>query len=113
MRRGVGTRDGCVFVLRVCMLCGERLSMVCTPCIRAASHPRLRPQLSAPCPSCAARERIIGWYHTGPRLRESDLDIHALFASYCDNPVLVITEVQVRGSVLDLRMSLLASRCSR
>uniref|UniRef100_A0A1D2A8M2 MPN domain-containing protein n=1 Tax=Auxenochlorella protothecoides TaxID=3075 RepID=A0A1D2A8M2_AUXPR len=44
-----------------------------------------------------ARERIIGWYHTGPRLRESDLDIHALFASYCDNPVLVITEVQPKA----------------
>ncbi|KAK2075724.1 26S proteasome non-ATPase regulatory subunit 7 B [Prototheca wickerhamii] len=43
-----------------------------------------------------ARERIIGWYHTGPRLRESDLDIQALFSTYCHDPVLVITEVQPR-----------------
>ncbi|GAB4822079.1 hypothetical protein N2152v2_009125 [Parachlorella kessleri] len=41
-----------------------------------------------------ARERIIGWYHTGPRLREADLDIHQLLANYCENPVLVICEVQ-------------------
>jgi 26S proteasome regulatory subunit N8 len=41
-----------------------------------------------------AREKIIGWYHTGPRLREGDMDIHRLMSSYCDNPVLVICEVQ-------------------
>lgn len=46
---------------------------------------------------CAARERIIGWYHTGPRLREADLDIHDLIARYCDDPLLLICEVQVRG----------------
>jgi hypothetical protein len=46
--------------------------------------------------SPAARERIIGWYHTGPRLREADLDIHQLLSNYCDNPILVISEVQVR-----------------
>ncbi len=53
-------------------------------------------------PSCttahpyAARERIIGWYHTGPRLREADIDINELIGRYCDNPLLVICEVQVR-----------------
>ncbi|KAL4458424.1 hypothetical protein ABPG75_013289 [Micractinium tetrahymenae] len=41
-----------------------------------------------------ARERVIGWYHTGPRLREADIDIHQLIARYCDNPLLVICEVQ-------------------
>ena len=40
---------------------------------------------------------MIGWYHTGPRLREADIDIHALMARYCDNPLLVICEVQVGG----------------
>ncbi|KDD73949.1 maintenance of mitochondrial structure and function protein [Helicosporidium sp. ATCC 50920] len=42
----------------------------------------------------AARERVIGWYHTGPRLRESDLDIHGLLGNYCSNPLLLICEVQ-------------------
>lgn len=46
-----------------------------------------------------AREKIIGWYHTGPRLRESDMDIHQLISEYCDGslnkqPVLVICEVK-------------------
>lgn len=45
----------------------------------------------------AAREKVMGWYHTGPRLREADLDINQLMANYCDNPVLVICEVEVRS----------------
>ena len=43
----------------------------------------------------AARENVVGWYHTGPRLRQSDLDITDLMASYCETPLLVICEVQV------------------
>ena len=42
----------------------------------------------------AARERVVGWYSTGPRLREADLDINDLVCNYCDNPLLVICEVQ-------------------
>jgi JAB1/Mov34/MPN/PAD-1 ubiquitin protease len=45
----------------------------------------------------AAREYIVGWYSTGPKLRASDLDINDLMSSYCSDPVLVITEVQVRS----------------
>lgn len=41
-----------------------------------------------------ARERVVGWYHTGPRLREADIDINQLMARYCDNPLLLICEVQ-------------------
>lgn len=43
----------------------------------------------------AAREKIVGWYHTGPRLRESDLDIQELMSNYCPNPILVVCEVEV------------------
>ena len=42
----------------------------------------------------AAREHIVGWYSTGPRLREADLDITDLMANYCETPLLVICEVQ-------------------
>ena len=44
----------------------------------------------------AAREKVIGWYHTGPRLRESDMDIHKLITQYCENNtgILVICEVK-------------------
>ncbi|KAG2242229.1 hypothetical protein Bca52824_095930 [Brassica carinata] len=41
-----------------------------------------------------AKEHVIGWYSTGPKLRENDLDVHALFSGYVPNPVLVIIDVQ-------------------
>ncbi|KAL1222138.1 26S proteasome non-ATPase regulatory subunit 7 -like protein B [Cardamine amara subsp. amara] len=41
-----------------------------------------------------AKEHIVGWYSTGPKLRENDLDVHALFNGYVPNPVLVIIDVQ-------------------
>ena len=50
---------------------------------------------------CAAREYIVGWYSTGPKLKASDLDINDLMSNYCSDPVLVITEVQVRRSSAD------------
>lgn len=39
----------------------------------------------------------MGWYSTGPRLKEADLDIQALLGGYVEHPVLVICEVEVRG----------------
>lgn len=41
-----------------------------------------------------AREKLIGWYHTGPKLRASDLEINELFKRYNPNPLLVIIDVQ-------------------
>lgn len=41
-----------------------------------------------------ARENLIGWYHTGPKLRASDLEINELFKRYTPNPLLVIIDVQ-------------------
>jgi 26S proteasome regulatory subunit N8 len=41
-----------------------------------------------------ARERLIGWYHSGPKLRASDLEINELFKRYTPNPLLVIVDVQ-------------------
>lgn len=41
-----------------------------------------------------AREKLIGWYHSGPRLRASDLQINELFKRYTPNPLLVIIDVQ-------------------
>ena len=43
----------------------------------------------------AAKERILGFYSTGPRLREADLDISDLLSSYVESPLLLICEVQV------------------
>lgn len=43
----------------------------------------------------AAREKIIGWYSTGPKLRPADLDINELVSKYCTDPVLLICQVKV------------------
>ncbi|KAI0034522.1 maintenance of mitochondrial structure and function-domain-containing protein [Vararia minispora EC-137] len=41
-----------------------------------------------------ARERIVGWYHTGPKLRASDLEINELFKRFVPRPVMVIVDVR-------------------
>ena len=41
-----------------------------------------------------ARERMIGWYHTGPKLRASDQEINDLFKRYISKPVMVIVDVR-------------------
>ncbi|KAI9098300.1 maintenance of mitochondrial structure and function-domain-containing protein [Phlyctochytrium arcticum] len=43
-----------------------------------------------------AKEKIVGWYHSGPKLRASDLEINELFKRYIPNPVLVIIDVKPR-----------------
>ena len=42
----------------------------------------------------AAKERIVGWYHTGPKLRASDLEINELFKRFVPRPVMVIVDVR-------------------
>uniref|UniRef100_A0A9J8C9E5 Proteasome 26S subunit, non-ATPase 7 n=1 Tax=Cyprinus carpio carpio TaxID=630221 RepID=A0A9J8C9E5_CYPCA len=32
-----------------------------------------------------ARERIVGWYHTGPKLHKNDIAINELMKQYCSN----------------------------
>ncbi|KAH8117399.1 Mov34-domain-containing protein [Phellopilus nigrolimitatus] len=41
-----------------------------------------------------ARERMIGWYHSGPKLRASDLEINELFKRFIPRPVMVIVDVR-------------------
>lgn len=45
-----------------------------------------------------AREKLIGWYHSGPKLRASDLEINELLKRYTPNPLLVIIDVQPKES---------------
>lgn len=39
-----------------------------------------------------ARERMVGWYHTGPKLRSSDLEINELMKRFMPRPVMVIVD---------------------
>lgn len=43
-----------------------------------------------------ARERMIGWYHSGPKLRASDQEINDLFKQFIPRPVMVIVNVRQR-----------------
>ncbi|KAJ3139781.1 proteasome regulatory particle subunit [Physocladia obscura] len=46
------------------------------------------------CKKVNAKEKMVGWYHSGPKLRPSDLEINELFKRYVPNPVLVIIDVK-------------------
>lgn len=41
-----------------------------------------------------ARERIVGWYHSGPKLCPNDIIINELFRKYNPNSVLVVVDVR-------------------
>ncbi|CDZ96835.1 26S proteasome regulatory complex, subunit RPN8/PSMD7 [Phaffia rhodozyma] len=44
-----------------------------------------------------AKEKPIGFYHTGPTLRSSDLEISELFKRFVPKPVMVIVDVRPTG----------------
>merc|ERR1711923_323128 len=39
-----------------------------------------------------AKERIVGWYHTGPKLHPNDIAINDLLRKYCSQSILVIVD---------------------
>merc|ERR1712061_258828 len=41
-----------------------------------------------------SKERVVGWYHTGPKLHQNDILINDLIRKYCPNSVLVIIDPQ-------------------
>jgi len=41
-----------------------------------------------------AREKLVGWYSTGPKIRPGDLQIDQLVRRYTSNPVMVIIDVK-------------------
>jgi 26S proteasome regulatory subunit N8 len=49
-----------------------------------------------------AKERVVGWYSTGPKIKPSDLNIHELYRRYCPEPVLVVMDVQPKDLELPM-----------
>ncbi|RCK65080.1 26S proteasome regulatory subunit RPN8 [Candida viswanathii] len=43
-----------------------------------------------------AKEKLIGWYHSGPKLKSSDLKINEVFRRYTPDPLLLIVDVHPR-----------------
>jgi hypothetical protein len=44
--------------------------------------------------TAAAKEKVVGWYHSGPKLRASDLAINERVRRYAPSSVLVIVDVK-------------------
>ncbi len=44
-----------------------------------------------------AKERIVGWYHTGPKLHRNDILINDLIRKYCSHAVLVIVDAKPKN----------------
>lgn len=49
-----------------------------------------------------AKERVVGWYSTGPKIKPSDLNIHEMYRRYCPEPVLVVMDVQPKDLELPM-----------
>lgn len=41
-----------------------------------------------------AREYVVGFYSTGPKIRANDLQLEQLLRQYCEHPVFVIIDVR-------------------
>mmetsp|Transcript_142068 Transcript_142068/g.247554 ORF Transcript_142068/g.247554 Transcript_142068/m.247554 type:complete len:359 (-) Transcript_142068:198-1274(-) len=48
------------------------------------------------------KERVVGWYSTGPKIKPSDLSIHEIFRRYCPEPILVVMDVQPKDIELPM-----------
>jgi len=45
-------------------------------------------------PIFAGKEKVIGWYSTGPNVKPADLGIDRMVRRYCSNPVFLIVNVR-------------------
>ncbi|XP_050425762.1 26S proteasome non-ATPase regulatory subunit 7 [Adelges cooleyi] len=43
-----------------------------------------------------AREKVVGWYHTGPKLHQNDIAVNELVRQYCVNNTSVLVIVDVK-----------------
>lgn len=78
---------------KTCMACSRKLMVRSRCCLRkpyvfygnCTSHIFI---FVNNCIQCfTARERIVGWYHTGPKLHKNDIAINELIKQYCTNSV--------------------------
>lgn len=57
--------------------------------------------MSELCKKINAKEKPLGWYHSGPKLRPSDLTIHELIGHHCPLttcPILCVIDPNVHGT---------------
>ena len=46
-----------------------------------------------------SKEKIVGWYSSGPKLKKNDIEINEKYRQYNTNPVFVVTKVQENDSL--------------
>lgn len=56
--------------------------------------------MSDMCRKINAKEKVIGWYHSGPKLKSNDLQINDLFKRYHPDPVLLVIKVNDKSNGL-------------
>jgi 26S proteasome regulatory subunit N8 len=49
-----------------------------------------------------AKERFMGWYSTGPKIKPADLEIHQLYRQYTPEPVFLIIDVEPKETELPI-----------
>ena len=49
-----------------------------------------------------SKEKIVGWYSSGPKIRPHDIEINEVFRKYCDKPIFVIIDVQEKKEALGI-----------
>lgn len=41
------------------------------------------------------KEKLVGWYSSGPKLKLNDIQINEVFKKYMTDPVLVVVDVEM------------------
>lgn len=59
-------------------------------------------QLAAMHKKVNAKELVVGWYSTGPKIKPADIQIHELFRKYLPEPIFIIMEVQPKENELPM-----------
>lgn len=57
-----------------------------------------------------SKEKIVGWYHSGPKMYKNDIEISKSFIKYCDNPVLAIVNVAMQANDIPVQIYQLKDR---
>jgi len=56
------------------------------------------------CRKVNAKETVVGWYSTGPKIRSVDMQINELISKYTPNPVFLVVDVNPQNEQLSLPM---------
>lgn len=46
-----------------------------------------------------AKEKLIGWYHSGPKIKKNDLKINNVFKQFTPNPLLLVVDINSNNKI--------------